>query len=275
MSDHKNKSESGVDSLRSRMDADARFHRVISGYDPEEVRAYLENTKYVFVQQATAAKKEQESMIAELGSLKNEVQARNCAIKTLKENIAQRDAQLASANTRITTLIQSVKKYETERSEFEHIRNIAATASVAKERAQGLEQEVRQLRETLMQASNLMDAWKTERTRLIDENTAMRQEMEALRVIVQNNRQEQRVEYTPVAQTQREVRYQAQAAPQQESCTQIADRLAEAFAEAYTLVSKLKEQSDAMKEEALPRVQPRMQVLRPDGTGFDFNPNSK
>ncbi len=278
MSDRTNKTDSGVDSLRSRMDADARFHRALSGYDPDEVRAYLEDMKYVFAQQAKAAKQEQESMIAELASLKSEIQARNYAIKTMKETLAKREAQLTTANTRITTLIQSVKQFEAERSGIESIKNTAATARVAAQRAQGLEEEVRQLRSTLTQASSLIEEWKTERVRLIDENDGMRQELEALRLMMQNKQQEQRTGYTPAAvkaPTKSDPRYQAVKEAEQSSCTQIADRLADAFAEAYALVNQLKVHSDAMKEEELARAQPRMQMLRPDGTVYDFSPNNK
>jgi chromosome segregation ATPase len=268
--------DSEVDSLRSRMDADARFHRVISGYDPDEVRSYLENIKYVFAQQAKASKQQQETLIADLESSKSEIQARNYAIKTMKETLAQREAQLTTANTRIATLIQSVKTFEAERAGIEHIRNVAATANVVSERAMGLEQEVRQLRDTLAQASNLMEAWKNERARLLEENAGMRQELDALRAMIQNSRQDQRSVYVPTVQAQSESRYQAQKESAQASCTQIADRLADAFAEAYALVNQLKAHSEAMKEEAQPRVvQPRMQVLRPDGTASEFSPNTK
>lgn len=37
-----------VQVLRSKMNADARFHRVLSGYDPEEVRAYVHEVRRDF-----------------------------------------------------------------------------------------------------------------------------------------------------------------------------------------------------------------------------------
>lgn len=56
MDERLDQSERGIDSLRSRMDADARFRRAISGYDPQDVRACVENVKRIFSQQAMAAK---------------------------------------------------------------------------------------------------------------------------------------------------------------------------------------------------------------------------
>ena len=57
------RTEEGIDSLRNRMDADARFRRSLSGYDPQDVRAYVENVKRIFAQQSRAAKQEQEDLI--------------------------------------------------------------------------------------------------------------------------------------------------------------------------------------------------------------------
>ena len=54
MSERNERREEGVEALRNRMDADARFHRVLSGYDPDEVRDFLEEMKRVLAQQAKA-----------------------------------------------------------------------------------------------------------------------------------------------------------------------------------------------------------------------------
>ena len=103
------RSAEGIDSLRSRMDSDARFRRALSGYDPQDVRAYVENVKRIFAQQAKAAKLEQENLIAQLDSAKSEIQARNYGIKKFKELLVEREAQLNNANTRINALLQTVR----------------------------------------------------------------------------------------------------------------------------------------------------------------------
>ena len=268
MNDRQDHREIGVDALRSRMDADARFRRVLSGYDPDEVRAYVEDIKRVFSQQAKAAKQEQESLLTELDSAKSEIQARNCAIKTLKETLAQREAQLTTASTRIATLLQSVKRFEAEREGLERLRAAAATARVVSERAQMLEAETQQLRGTLSQAASLIESWKTERAQLIDENTRLRQEVEYLRGLVKS-----------VPPEQAAARPTAAAVPQrlglaprteQDDSSHIADKLADAFAEAYTLVSQLKTSGEPPRT-----AQPRMQVLRPDGTSTDYTIGGK
>ena len=269
-SDRQDPREIGVDALRSRMDADARFHRVLSGYDPEEVRAYVEEIKRVFSQQAKAAKQEQESLIASLDSAKSEIQARNCAIKTLKDTLAQREAQLTTASTRIATLVQSVKRYEAERDGLDRLRAAAATARVASERAQSLEAETQQLRGTLSQAASLIESWKTERAQLIDENARLRQELEYLRGLIKSAPPEQAAARTaPAAAPQRFAPVPAPA-PEQAVSSQIADKLADAFAEAYTLVSQLRTAGESPRT-----AQPRMQVLRPDGTSTDYTINGK
>lgn len=267
MNDRQNQREIDVDALRSRMDADARFHRALSGYDPDEVRAYLEDIKRVFSQQAKAAKQEQESLIAELDSAKSEIQARNCAIKTLKETLAQCEARLTTASTRIATLIQSVKRYEAEREGLERLRAAAATARVASERAQTLEAETQQLRGTLSQAASLIETWKTERAQLIDENARLRQEVEYLRGLVKSAPPEQAAARPASAASQR---FTAAPPPEQAGPSQIADKLADAFAEAYALVSQLRTAAEPARAS-----QPRMQVLRPDGTSTDYTINGK
>jgi len=268
MNDRQDQREPGVDALRSRMDADARFHRVLSGYDPDEVRAYLEDIKRVFSQQAKAAKQEQESLIAELDSAKSEIQARNCAIKTLKETLAQCEARLTTASTRIATLIQSVKRYEAEREGLERLRAAAATVRVVSERAQTLEAETQQLRGTLSQAARLIETWKTERAQLIDENARLRQEVEYLRGLVKNVPPEQGAARTAPAAAS--PRFTAVPPQEQPGPSQIADKLADAFAEAYALVTQLRTAGEAPRAS-----QPRMQVLRPDGTSTDYTINGK
>ena len=268
MNDRQDQREPGVDALRSRMDADARFHRVLSGYDPDEVRAYLEDSKRVFSQQAKAAKQEQENLIAALDSAKSEIQARNCAIKTLRDTLAQREAQLTAASTRIATLIQSVKQFEAEREGLEKLRAAAATARVASERAQALEAETQQLRGTLSQAASLIESWKTERAQLIDENARLRQELEYLHGLFKNAPPEQAaVRTAPAAPSPR---FSPAPPPEQAVSSQIADKLADAFAEAYTLVSQLRTTGEPPRT-----AQPRMQVLRPDGTSADYTINGK
>ena len=74
MSERIERTEEGIDSLRNRMDADARFRRSLSGYDPQDVRAYVENVKRIFAQQSRAAKQEQEDLIAQLDSAKSDTE---------------------------------------------------------------------------------------------------------------------------------------------------------------------------------------------------------
>ena len=66
MNERIERTEAGIDSLRSRMDADARFRRAMSGYDPRDVQAYVENVKRIFAQQTKAAKQEQDDLLAQL-----------------------------------------------------------------------------------------------------------------------------------------------------------------------------------------------------------------
>ncbi|MEN6564563.1 MAG: hypothetical protein ABFD11_13660 [Christensenella sp.] len=268
MNDRQDLGETGVDALRSRMDADARFHRVLSGYDPDEVRAYLEDMKRVFVQMSNAAKREQESLIAEVNSVRNEIQARNCVIKRLQETLAQREAQLNDANKRIATMLESVKKFEAEREGLERLRAAAAATRVATERARVLETEVQQLRGTLSQAANLIESWKAERVRLTDENTRLQQELENMRGLIKSNAPERsatRMPPVPAPQT-----FASATMPEQADSSKIADKLASAFAEAYTLVSQLRTTGESPRA-----AQPRMQVLRPDGTSADYTINEK
>ncbi len=286
MSERADHRDDGVESLRSRMDADARFRRVLSGYDPDEVRAYAEDVKRVFTQQAKAAKHEQETLISELNAAKSEIQARNCAIKTLKETLAQRDSQLGTANTRLTTLIQSVRQFESERESFESIRATAAAARVSAERVQALETEAKQFRQTLSQAARLIEAWKTERAQLLDENTQLRQKLDCLHGLFQGMMPEQNNSrayaqplpqaQTPTAPARDEGRHLPVKEMPQIQPAQIADKLADTFAEAYALINQIRTASEPAREPAQPKAaQPRMQVLRPNGTTQDYSINGK
>lgn len=286
MSERADRREDGVESLRSRMDADARFRRVLSGYDPDEVRAYAEDVKRVFTQQAKAAKHEQETLISELNAAKSEIQARNCAIKTLKETLAQRDSQLDAANARLTALIQSARQFESERESFERTRAAAAAAHVSAERVQALEAEAKQLRQTLSQAARFIETWRAERAQLLDENTQLRQKLDCLHGLFQGMMPEQnngRVYAQPSLQTQtpaapvrEEGRYPPGKGMPQMQPAQIADKLADTFAEAYALINQIRTAGEPAREPAQPKAaQPRMQVLRPNGTTQDYSINGK
>lgn len=246
--------EESVEALRSRMDADARFHRVLSGYDPEEVRQFLEEMKRTFALQAKAAKREQETLISDLSAARTEIDSRNCAIKALKEALTKRESELSTANMRISTLIQNVKQYEAEREGYERLRAAMDGARAASARTQALETEVQQLRATLAKAAGLLETWKGERSRLFEENETMRQEIYRLRVdraaaAIPNE--------PPVARA---------SAPA--ISAQVADHLADTFAEAYTILQQFRNQQPPVVKEPAPQSfsPPRMQVLRPDGT---------
>lgn len=281
----------GIDSLRSRMDADARFRRTLSGYDPQDVRAYVENVKRIFAQQTRAAKQEQEDLIAQLDSAKSEIQARNCGIKKFKELLLERESQLTTANTRINALLQTVKSHGVEREELERLRQEAASSGNA-ERILALEKETQQLRAAVAQASSLVNTWKTERERLMEENERLQDEVYYLRSVAMNPAQTQdnnrayaqQAAYPAYEQTMRptradvitaENRFTQQGAQQpvqqgptaqQKEFSQVADKLATMFAEAYQLISQFKSNLDAQQE---PPQQPRQQqpvkqMLRPD-----------
>lgn len=278
----------GIDSLRSRMDADARFRRSLSGYDPQDVRAYVENVKRIFAQQTRAAKQEQEDLIAQLNSTKSEIQARNYGIKKLKELLIEREAQLNVANTRINALLQTVKAHGAEREELERMRQEAASSGNA-ERIALLEKETQQLRSALAQASNLVNTWKAERERLMEENDRLREEVYYLRSVSlsPSAADVSRPSATPNASEQAprparpdvitaETRFvqqapqpaQTAAAPQQKEFSQVADRLATMFAEAYQLISQFKTNLD-QQQEPQRQVQPAMQILRADTLNAD------
>jgi len=164
------------------MDADARFRRAMSGYDPRDVQAYVENVKRILAQQTKAAKQEQEDLLAQLDSARSEIQARNCAIKKLKELLYERDAQLSTASTRINTLLQSVKAHGPERDELERLREEVANSG-SSERIRALEKETHQLRAAVAQASNLVNTWRAERERLLEESDRLREEVYYLRSV--------------------------------------------------------------------------------------------
>lgn len=278
-------SERGIDSLRSRMDADARFRRAVSGYDPQDVRAYVENVKRIFSQQAMAAKQEQEYLIAQLESTRSELQARNCGVKKLKELLMDRESQLSNANARINTLLQSIKAHSVEREELERLRQEIATNGSA-ERLQALEREAQQQRAAVAQATSLVETWKAERERLLVENEHLRQEVAYLRSIAMKPAPEPEPQpmYAPNPAPTRqsypdifpqESRFapppqQPAVAQQQKDFAQIADRLATMFAEAYQLVSQFRTAQEPQPEPQPQRpAQPYMQILRPEGTNAD------
>ncbi|MEA4915782.1 MAG: hypothetical protein VB061_14540 [Christensenella sp.] len=330
MSERIEQHEEGIDSLRNRMDADARFRRSLSGYDPQDVRAYVENVKRIFAQQTRAAKQEQEDLLAQLDSAKSEIQARNCGIKKLKDLLVEREAQLNTANMRINTLLQTVKTHGAERDELERLRQEAANSGNT-ERILSLEKETQQLRSAVAQASNLVNTWKAERERLMEENDRLREEVNYLRavsskatadyeasrayaantqyqsaydqtmrlshadVIAAENRfmaqsvqqpMQQPVQpgyqqpiqpayqqpiQQPVQQPVQPVAQQA-ATNQQKEFSQVADKLATMFAEAYQLISQFKSGLDAQPEpQPQPQrtAQPAMQILRPEAVNAE------
>ena len=306
MNEPMERSAEGIDSLRSRMDSDARFRRALSGYDPQDVRAYVENVKRIFAQQAKAAKLEQENLIAQLDSAKSEIQARNYGIKKFKELLLEREAQLNTANTRINALLQTVKSHGAEREELERMRQEAASSGNA-ERIASLEKETQQLRAAVAQASTLVNTWKAERERLMEENDRLREEVYYLRAVAarpmeaeQNQPYAQQNAYAnPYEQPIRPMRQdvitaenrfaqpntqplmqqpvqqpmQAQVSNQQREFSQVADKLATMFAEAYQLISQFKTNLAAQPEpqpQPQPRqAQPAMQILRPEAVNAD------
>ena len=328
MSERIERTEEGIDSLRNRMDADARFRRSLSGYDPQDVRAYVENVKRIFAQQTRAAKQEQEDLLAQLDSAKSEIQARNCGIKKMKDLLVEREAQLNTANMRINTLLQTVKMHGAERDELERLRQEAANSGDT-ERILSLEKETQQLRAAVAQASNLVNTWKAERERLIEENDRLREEVNYLRAVsskanadyearnayaanpqyqsgydqpmrpmhadviaaenrfmAQNVQQPMQQPVQPSYQQPMQPAYQqpmqqpvqqpmqpaAQqtATNQQKEFSQVADKLATMFAEAYQLISQFKSGLDAQPEQQPQRAaQPAMQILRPEAVNAD------
>lgn len=296
MSDQIERNVEGIDSLRNRMDADARFRRSISGYDPQDVRAYVENVKRIFAQQTRAAKQEQEDLLAQLDSARSEIQARNCGIKKFKELLVERETQLNIANTRINTLLQTVKSHGPEREELERLRQDAMN-NTSGERIAELEKETQKLRAAVAQASNLVNTWKAERERLIEESERLHEEVYYLRSIVGNasaaqeparsyeQPQQAYASFEPAARPTRAdvitaenrfVQQNAQqstpqsATAQQKEFSQVADKLATMFAEAYQLISQFKSNLDAQPEPSQPRQpQPAMQVLRAESMNAD------
>lgn len=283
----------GIDSLRSRMDADARFRRSLSGYDPQDVRAYVENVKRIFAQQTRAAKLEQDQLLAQLDSAKSEIQARNYGIKKFKELLVERESQFNTANTRINALLQTVKSHGLEREELERLRQ-EVVSSGNLERIQHLEKETQQLRSAVAQASNLVSTWKAERERLMEENNRLREEVYYMRSVAMKPGQNPEPNRPYPAQTgypgaydqntrphadvitaeNRFVQTAAQqpaqpaAASQHKEFSQVADKLATMFAEAYQLISQFKSNLDAQPEQQRAG-QPTMQILRPDAVNAD------
>ena len=62
---------------------------------------------------------------------------------------------------------------------------------------------------------------------------------------------------------------QAQAANQQREFSQVADKLATMFAEAYQLISQFKTNLNAQPEPQPRPAQPAMQILRPEAVNAD------
>ena len=290
MNDRFEREEEGIDSLRSRMDADARFRRSLSGYDPQDVRNYVDNVKRIFAQQAMAAKREQEDLIAQLDSAKSEIQAKNYGIRKMKELLIERETQLNTANTRINALAQAVKKHIPEREELEYLRQQAGGAGVS-ERIRTLETETRQLRASMAQAAKMMESWKVERGQILEENGRLRREVQLLRANANAYTQPPEA-YRPYAapvsppepparQPYAESSASPAASVQQAEFSQTVDKLAMMFAEAYRLVSLLKtsapEPPEAEPEQKQPPrpAQPYMQILRPEGTTTDNLHNRK
>jgi len=293
MNDRFEREEEGIDSLRSRMDADARFRRSLSGYDPQDVRNYVDNVKRIFAQQAMAAKREQEDLILQLDSAKSEIQAKNYGIRKMKELLIERETQLNTASTRINAIAQAVKKHIPEREELEYLRQQAGGADVS-ERIRTLEAETRQLRASMAQASKMMESWKVERGQILEENGRLRREVQLLRAHANAYAQppEGYRSYTapsapvnppepPVRQTYAEPSVPHAANAQQAEFSQTIDKLAMMFAEAYRLVSQLKtstpeppETEPESKQPSRP-AQPYMQILRPEGTTTDNLHNRK
>jgi len=293
MNERIERNEEGIDSLRSRMDADARFRRSLSGYDPQDVRAYVENVKRIFAQQTKAAKLEQDQLLAQLDSAKSEIQARNYGIKKFKELLVERESQLNTANTRINALLQTVKSHGAEREELERLRQ-EVVSSGNLERIQHLEKETQQLRSAVAQASNLVNTWKAERERLMEENDRLREEVYYMRAVAMKPGQNPEPNRAYPAQPGYPAAYDqnprpradvitaenrfVQPAPQQpaqpavnsqqKEFSQVADKLATMFAEAYQLISQFKSNLDAQPEQQRAG-QPAMQILRPDTVNAD------
>ena len=277
-----------MNTLRSRMDADARFHRVVRGYDPEEVQDYLEQLKNVFDQQVKAGKREQEALIAALGAAKSEIEARNCAVKSLSDKVTQREKELSDAAKRITTLVQYVKKYEAEREDVLRAKSGLEQLRAQVQRVQPLEEENRRLRAALTKASAAGEGWRHEREGITEENERMQSELSRLRaenarlaaerdearsfayMAAMESRGESartepragRTESYPYAQTPPAP---APAPPAAALPVQAAGRLADIFAEAYEIVNQLRGESEPRSDPAQ-RNAPRMHVVRPDGT---------
>ena len=270
MSEQTERIENDIDSLRCRMDADARFRRAISGYDPYEVRAYVENVKRIFAQQAKASKQEQETLIAQLESARSEIQARNYAIKKLKDLLIQREAQLSTANSRINTLLESVKKHDAEREELERLRTAAESSDLTYERFTALQNETQQLRAALAKTSEALESWKAERGRLMGENERLKQEMYYQRSAAPRPVPEYDGRMYAASLPPRQM--YAESAPAPRDFSQVADKLASMFADAYLLISQFR---NAEAQQDAPRTgQPYMQILRPD-SGFPDNPLNK
>ena len=292
MNDRFEREEEGIDTLRSRMEADARFRRTLSGYDPQDVHNYVDNVKRIFAQQARAAKREQEDLIAQLESAKSEIQARNCGIRKMKELLIERETQLNTANARINALAQAVKKHIPEREELEYLRQQTGGGDVS-ERIRSLEAETRQLRASMAQASKVMESWKLERGQILAENTRLRQEVQYLRTNAAAAQppegyrayaaptMQPGMPEMPLRQPHEEPYEPGAASAQPTDFSQTIDKLAQMFAEAYRLVSQLKTSVPEPPEpEPEPRqpprpAQPYMQILRPEGTTTDSLHNRK
>ena len=78
-----------------------------------------------------------------------------------------------------------MKSHGVEREELERLRN-ESTNNGNIERIQALEKETQQLRSAVAQASSLVNTWKAERERLMEENDRLQEEVYYLRSAAMN-----------------------------------------------------------------------------------------
>jgi len=193
--------------------------------------------------------------------------------------------------------VQTVKSHGAEREELERLRQEASSNGNA-ERILQLEKETQQLRAAVAQASNLVNTWKAERERLMEENDRLREEVYYMRAVAMKPAQNPEPNRAYPAQPGYPGAYEQSARPradvitaesrfgqpaaqqpaqqpaqpavnsQQKEFSQVADKLATMFAEAYQLISQFKSNLDAQPEPQRAG-QPAMQILRPDTVNAD------
>ena len=293
MKEYRDGNESTIDSLRSQMDADARFRRAIGGYHPKDVYSYVVNVKRIFAQQVTASKQEQEHLIAQLETAKSEIQARNFAVTRLKGLLAEREQQIKTARARIDSLFQFVKKqHEAEREELERLR-LQVQDSGVPERIQALQQETKHLRAAAAQVLELVEGWKAERERLLDENGRLRREAEYLRTYAARSAPKEDEYGFAAAQSAYHAEADFQPEPQRadtgaanhkaaaqpehaewDGFLHMIDQLAVTIAEVVRLAGEQRPGAQPQREapqEPQPQrpLPPFMQILRPEGANSD------